>query len=172
MIFVFQNLLEHDISKEESNTLLYQLSQTYFLQIGQEQTSLLNRSISTQRRPHARPRAMPRALLSVTNNSPKSNKNFLKFYFEEYIIKNTKIFQVSNELLSCTRIRSRLQFLLRKGYRIGGLNECPEVAEMAPKYNARSGHTTTTRFDINHLRYKLFCSKNLSEKNCRRSMMP
>ena len=30
MIFVFQNLLEHDISKEGNNTPLSQLSQTYF----------------------------------------------------------------------------------------------------------------------------------------------
>ena len=30
MIFVFQNLLAHDISKEGNNTLLSQLSQTYF----------------------------------------------------------------------------------------------------------------------------------------------
>ena len=27
-------------------------------------------------------------------------------------------------------------------------------------------------FDISHLRYKLFCSKNLSGENCRRPMMP
>ena len=93
------------------------------------------------------PCTMPRALLSLTNNSPKSNKNFLKFHFAHntlLYIKNTKIFQVLNELLSCTCIRSRLQLLLHKGYTIWGLNECSKDTEMAPKYNAKSAHTTTT----------------------------
>ena len=38
--------------------------------IGQDWYCLLNHCLSTQRRPHARPRAMPRAVFSFTNNNP------------------------------------------------------------------------------------------------------
>ena len=70
MIFVFRNLLEHDIS---NLYLQYSFVFTFtniFLTIRQEQTSLFNHCLSTQIRPHVRPRAMPRAVLSFTNNNP------------------------------------------------------------------------------------------------------
>ena len=41
-----------------------------FFIIGQDWYCLLNHCLSTQRRPHARPRAMPRAVFSFTNNNP------------------------------------------------------------------------------------------------------
>ena len=59
-----------------------------FFTIGQEQTSLLNQCISTQRRPHARPRAMPRALLSFTNNNP--------FYHKQYRRQRVQYFRSPN----------------------------------------------------------------------------
>ena len=68
---------------------------------------------------------MPRALLSLTKNSlnvSSWSKNLLKFPFISNTllsINNTKIFQVYNKPLSCTCIRSRLQFLLHKGYIMG-----------------------------------------------------
>ena len=68
---------------------------------------------------------MPRALPSLTKNSPNVSswsKNLLKFPFINNTllsINNTKIFQVYNKPLSCTRIQSRLQFLLHKGYIMG-----------------------------------------------------
>ena len=80
MIFGFQNLREHDISKEGILYLLYSFVLAFtsiFFTIGQEQTSLLNYCISTQRRPHARSLAVPRALLSVTNNYPFYHKQSL-----------------------------------------------------------------------------------------------
>ena len=51
MIFLFQNLLahDHDVSKEGNNTLLSQIFTNIFFTIGQEQTSLLNHCLSTQR---------------------------------------------------------------------------------------------------------------------------
>ena len=45
-----------------------------FLTIRQEQTSLFNHCLSTQRRPHVRPRAMPRTVFSFTNNNPFYHK--------------------------------------------------------------------------------------------------
>ena len=43
--------------------------QKHTFKIGQDQSSLLKHCLSTQRRAHARPRAMPCALLSFTNNT-------------------------------------------------------------------------------------------------------
>ena len=57
------------------NTLLSLVSQTYFLTIRQEQTSLLNHCLSTQKRPHVRPCAMPRAVFSFTNNTVDKEYN-------------------------------------------------------------------------------------------------
>ena len=125
MIFVFQNLLAHDISKEGNNTLLSQLFTNIFFTIGQEQTSLLNHCLSTQRWPHARPCTMPSALLSFIKNSPKVSswsESLLKFPFVNNTllsINNRKIFQILNKPLSCACIQSRFQFLLHKGYSIG-----------------------------------------------------
>ena len=65
---VFRNLVEHDIS---NLYLQYSFVFTFtntFLTIRQEQTSLFKHCLSIQRRPHARPRAMPRAVFSFTNN--------------------------------------------------------------------------------------------------------
>ena len=45
----------------------------------QEQTSLLNHCLSTQRWPHARPRGVPRALFSFTNNTV--DKEYNQSYF-------------------------------------------------------------------------------------------
>ena len=70
MIFVFRNLLEHDISNLYSQYSFVFTFTNIFLTIREEQTSLLNHCISTQRRPHARPRAMPRAVFSFKNNNP------------------------------------------------------------------------------------------------------
>ena len=68
MIFLLQNLLEHDISNKGNNTLLSQLSKTYFFIIGQDWYILLNHCLISQRQPHARPCAMPHALLSNKND--------------------------------------------------------------------------------------------------------
>ena len=78
MIFVFRNLLEHDISNLYLQYSFVFSFTSIFLTIRQEQTSLLKHCLSTQRQPHARPRAMPRAVFSFTNNNP--------FYYKQSIL--------------------------------------------------------------------------------------
>ena len=47
--------------------------------IGQDWYCLLNHCLSTQKRPHARPRAMPRAVFSFTNNTVDKEYNLADF---------------------------------------------------------------------------------------------
>ena len=80
VIFVFQNLPEYDI-----NNLYIQYSFVFtftniFLTIRQDWYCLFKHCLSTQRRPHARPRAMPRAVFSFTNNTV--DKEYNQSYFE------------------------------------------------------------------------------------------
>ena len=50
-----------------------------FLTIRQEQTSLFKHCLRTQRRPHVRPRAMPPAVFSLTNNTVDKEYNLADF---------------------------------------------------------------------------------------------
>ena len=75
VIFVFQNLPEYDI-----NNLYLQYSFVFtftniFLTIRLDWYCLFKHCLSTQRRPHARPRAMPRAVFSFTNNTVDKEYN-------------------------------------------------------------------------------------------------
>ena len=107
MIVVFRNLLEHDIS---NLYLPYSFVFTFtniFLTIRQEQTSLLNHCLSTQKRPHARPRAMPRAVFSFKNNNP--------FYYKQSSAVKTiaaKFKQWLRAFTYCYKARSRSLTLL------------------------------------------------------------
>ena len=61
----------HQQRRNSLLTILFCLNfHKHIFTIGQEQVSLLNYCLSTQRRPHARPHTMPCALLSDTNNNP------------------------------------------------------------------------------------------------------
>ena len=82
--FVFQNLPEYDISNLYLQYSFVFSFTNIFLTIRQEQTSLFNHWLSRQWGPHVRPRAMPgampRAVLSFTNNTV--DKEYNQSYFE------------------------------------------------------------------------------------------
>ena len=102
MIVVFQNLLEHDINKEGILYLQYSSVSTFtniFFIIGQDQSSLLNHCLSTQWRPHARPRAMRRALLSFTNNTAFFYKQSPLPIHSRLLLENNSLLLVNNSLL-------------------------------------------------------------------------
>ena len=80
VIFVFQNLPEYDISNLYLQYSFVFSFTNIFLTIRKEQTSLFNHLLSTQGGPHVRPRAMPRAVLSFTNNTV--DKEYNQSYFE------------------------------------------------------------------------------------------
>ena len=126
MIFVFRNLREHDIS---NLSLQYSFVFTFtniFLTIRQEQTSLFKHCLSTQRRPHVRPRAMPRAVLSFTNNTV--DKEYNQSYFENnqsYFENNQSYFEnnqsywktiQSYQSYNPTMIEVRKKLLLRRSF--------------------------------------------------------
>ena len=70
-----------------------------FLTIRQEQTSLLNHCLSTQRRPHARPRAMPRAIFSFTNDNPFCYKQSIQLSEQSILLENNTILLPEQSIL-------------------------------------------------------------------------
>ena len=102
MIFVFQNLPEHDINKEGILHLQYSFVLTFhkhIFTIGQDQSSLLNHCLSTQRRPHARPCAVPHALLSDRNNTTFYYKQLLLPIQNRLLLEKNSLLLVNNRMV-------------------------------------------------------------------------
>ena len=107
VIFVFQNLPEYDISNLYLQYSFVFSFTNILLTIRQEQTSLFNNCITTQRRTHARQRAMPRAVFSFTNNNPFYHKQSIlsgnnQSYFENnqsYLENNQSYFENNQSYL-------------------------------------------------------------------------
>ena len=97
VIFVFQNLPEYDISNLYLQYSFVFSFTNIFLTIRQEQTSLFNHCNTTQRRTHARPRAMPRAVFSFTNNNPFYYKQSILLSEQSILLQNNQSYFENNQ---------------------------------------------------------------------------
>ena len=71
----------------------------YIVIIGQDQSSLLNHCLSTQRRPHARLCGVPRSLLSFGNNNPFYHKQSLLPIHNRLLLEDNRLLLENNSLL-------------------------------------------------------------------------
>ena len=98
-------------------TILFCLNfHKHILIIEQEQTSLLNHCLSTQGRPHVRPRPMLRAPLSFANNNPFYHKQSLLPIHNRLLLENNNLL-LENNRMEEHNDRSAHPTLLRTGFR-------------------------------------------------------
>ena len=94
----WQKLLTTILFQKKSVKILLCINfHKHIFTIGQQQTSLLNHCISTQRRPYARPRNVPHSLLSFTNNTPFYYKQLLHSLYNA--AQCAALYKVPKELL-------------------------------------------------------------------------